>query len=334
MYALIIALVVSLLLGPKVIEKLKELRFGQVIRKWGPETHYSKEGTPTMGGLLIIFCVLLSIFIFGDLYNSKVLITVFALVSFGILGFWDDYTKIVKKNPDGIGAKKKFVFQLILSLVISILIVHCLKDKGTLLQLPFFKRCVPDLGYLYIPFAILVITGTSNAVNLTDGLDGLAIVPVCMCTAAYGIIAYLAGNAHFARYLNIMYIPGAGELTVVAAAVVGAGLGFLWFNAYPAEVFMGDTGSLALGAALGVMSLLTKHELLLPIFGGIFVIEALSVIIQVSYFKATGGKRVFRMAPIHHHFEKQGLPEPKIIIRFWIISLIFVLIGLSTLKVR
>ncbi len=333
-YALVTALVVSLIWGPRLIEWLRKVKFGQVIRRWGPESHYSKAGTPTMGGILIIGSTALSMLLFGNLSNPMVLICVLTLLAFGALGFWDDYLKVVRKDPDGVGAKRKFAVQVVLATFVVLLSMWALGDRATLLQVPFFKHLNPDLGWLYLPFAVFVIVGSSNAVNLTDGLDGLAIVPVCMCAGAYGLIAYLAGHAKFAHYLNIFHIPGVGEVSVFAFALVGAGIGFLWFNAHPAQVFMGDTGSLALGAVLGVMAVLTKHELLLPIFGGVFVIEALSVIIQVSYFKATGGKRVFRMAPIHHHFEKQGLPEPKIIVRFWILSLIFVLVGLSTLKVR
>ena len=333
-YSMLTALFVSLLIGPWFIEKLKKLKVGQVIRREGPETHYSKAGTPTMGGLFIIASILAALFIWGDLSNPYVLICIFSLLSFGFVGFLDDYLKIKKKDSKGIGAKRKFLLQVLFAFVIAVALVKAMGPKATVLQFPFFKRLTPDLGWLYIPFAVFVIVGCSNAVNLTDGLDGLAIVPVSMCAGAYALIAYLAGHSKFAKYLHIFYVPGAGEVAVVAAAVVGAGLGFLWFNAHPAEVFMGDTGSLSLGALLGTMALATKHELLLPIFGGIFVIETLSVILQVAYFKATGGKRIFKMAPFHHHVEKQGVPEPKIIVRFWIVSLIFVLIGLSTLKVR
>ncbi len=333
-YALLTSLLVSLLFGPWVIRKLRELKFGQVIRRYGPETHFSKEGTPTMGGLLIIGSILFSVFVWGDLANPYVQLCLFTLVSFGALGFWDDYTKISKKNPDGIGAKRKFVGQVVLAVIVALWMIWVMGDAATKLQFPFFKHLVPDVGWLYIPFAVIVVVGASNAVNLTDGLDGLAIVPVSMCAAAYALVAYLVGHVKFAKYLHILHVSGVSEVTVVASAVVGAGLGFLWFNAHPAEVFMGDTGSLSLGALLGVMAMVTKNEFLLPIFGGIFVIEALSVILQVGYFKLTGGKRIFKMAPIHHHVEKEGVPEPKIIVRFWIISFIFMLLGLSTLKVR
>ncbi len=332
-YALLTSLMVSLMVGPWVIERLKRLKLGQVVREYVPH-HLSKAGTPTMGGLLIILSVLVSLFIWGDLGNPLVLVCLFAFLSFGAVGFWDDYLKIKRRDPNGIGAKRKFVLQVLFATVVALAIMGVMGDKATVVQFPFFKRFTPDIGWFYIPFAVLVIVGTSNAVNLTDGLDGLAIVPTVMCAGAYALIAYLAGHSKFAHYLHILYVPGAGEVAVVAGALVGAGLGFLWFNAYPAEVFMGDTGSLSLGALLGTMALITKHELLLPILGGVFVIETLSVIIQVAYFKATGGKRIFKMAPFHHHVEKQGVPESKIIVRFWIVSLIFILIGLSTLKVR
>ena len=332
-YALLTALVFCLLVGPWAIERLKRFKLGQVVRDY-VEEHRAKAGTPTMGGLFIIASILFALLIWGDLSNPYVAVSIFSLVSFGALGFWDDYLKVKRKNPDGIGAKKKFLGQLVLASIVAVALVLVMGDKATRIQMPFFKRLTPDLGFFYIPFAVFVIVATSNAVNLTDGLDGLAIVPVSMCAGAYALIAYLSGHVKFAHYLHIFYLPGVGEVAVVAAAVVGAGLGFLWFNAHPAEVFMGDTGSLSLGALLGTIALATKHELLLPIFGGVFVIETLSVIIQVAYFKATGGKRFFKMAPFHHHVEKQGVPEPKIIVRFWIVSLIFVLIGLSTLKVR
>ncbi len=333
-YALVTALLVSLLFGPSIISWLRRLKIGQVIREYGPKTHLSKAGTPTMGGILIILAVMVSAFVWFNLSNPLVLISVFTLLSFGLVGLVDDYIKVSQKNPEGIGAKKKFIFQIILALIIAALIVKSLGHKATVLQVPFFKKVQPDLGWFYVPFAAFVIVATSNAVNITDGLDGLAIVPFSLCMAAYGLIAYLAGHVKFASYLNIIYVPYSGELTVVAAAFVGASIGFLWFNAHPAEIFMGDTGSLSIGATLGAVALMTKHELLLPIMGGVFVLETVSVILQVLYFKATGGKRIFRMAPIHHHYEQEGLPEPKIIVRFWIVSLILVLIGLSTLKIR
>lgn len=333
-YALVTALVVSLLIGPWLIERLRILKFGQTIRDYGPKQHFSKKGTPTMGGLLIILSIIVAMFFWGTFYNPFVFIAILSMLLFGALGFVDDYIKVVKKDPDGIRARYKFPIQVILALFVSFLIYMASGKNASLLQVPFFKRITPDLGLFYIVFSALVIVATSNAVNLTDGLDGLAIVPFAMCMAAYGLISYLVGHSKFAMYLQIIHLPYSAELTVLCAASVGAAIGFLWFNAHPAEVFMGDTGSLAIGALLGTVAVLTKHELLLPIFGGIFVMEALSVIIQVAYFKITKGKRVFKMAPLHHHFEQEGLPESKIIIRFWIISFIFVLIGLSTLKVR
>jgi len=287
-----------------------------------------------MGGVLIILSVFVSSLLWVDLSKFLVWAVFLMLLGYGALGFWDDYNKVRRQNPHGIGAKRKFVLQLALALVLAFMLYGHLGLHSTDLLLPFFKRIVPHLGVFYIIFAVVVVVGASNAVNLTDGLDGLAIVPVTICSATYAVIAYLVGNARFAHYLKIFYVPGAGEVAVFCGALVGASLGFLWFNSYPAQMFMGDTGSLALGGTLGTVALVTKHELLLVIVGGIFVIETLSVILQVGYFKITGGKRIFRMAPIHHHFEQKGLPEPKIIVRFWIISLIFALLALSTLKLR
>lgn len=333
-YATVTALVVSLLLGPWIIRKLREHRVGQIIREDGPDRHFKKRGTPTMGGILIIISVIFSTLLWANLASPLVWAALLALVGYGAIGFWDDFLKVKLKNPKGIGAKKKFLLQVALALALAFFLYGKLGVHSTDLLVPFFKKVSPHLGFFYIPFALLVIVGTSNAVNLTDGMDGLAIVPATICFATYSTIAYLVGHARFAQYLNIFYVPGAGELAVFCGALVGASLGFLWFNSYPAQMFMGDTGSLALGGTLGTVALITKHELLLVIVGGIFVIETLSVILQVGYFKVTGGKRIFRMAPIHHHFEQKGLPEPKIIVRFWIISLIFALIALSTLKLR
>lgn len=333
-YALVTALVLSVIIGPWLIERLRYLKFGQTIREYGPKRHITKAGTPTMGGLLIISTVTISLVMWGTIYNPLVFITLLSSYLFGVLGFVDDYIKVVKKDPDGIRARVKFPLQFAIAVFVSTLIYLALGKNAGILQVPFFKKVIPDIGILYILFSSIVIVATVNAVNLTDGLDGLAIVPFSMCMTAYGVIAYLVGHVKFASYLQIIHVPYAGELAVLCAAFVGAGIGFLWFNAHPAEVFMGDTGSMAIGAALGTVAVLTKHELLLPIFGGIFVLEAVSVILQVGYFKLTGGRRIFKMAPLHHHFEQEGLPESKIIIRFWIISFIFVLIGLSTLKVR
>ena len=333
-YATITALLISLLLGPWVIRKLREYRVGQVIREDGPAQHFKKRGTPTMGGVLIILSVVFSTLLWANLGSRLVWISMLSLVGYGAIGFWDDYLKVRLKNPRGIGAKRKFALQMALALVLAFLLYENLGVHSTDLLIPFFKKVSPHLGAFYIPFALLVIVGASNAVNLTDGMDGLAIVPATMCFATYSVIAYLVGHYKFAQYLKIFYVPGAGEVAVFCGALVGASLGFLWFNSYPAQMFMGDTGSLSLGGTLGTVALITKHELLLVIVGGIFVIETLSVILQVGYFKMTGGKRIFRMAPIHHHFEQKGLPEPKIIVRFWIISLIFALVALSTLKLR
>ncbi|MGB9668151.1 MAG: phospho-N-acetylmuramoyl-pentapeptide-transferase [Thermosulfidibacteraceae bacterium] len=333
-YALVTALIVSLIIGPWLIEKLRILKFGQTIKEYGPQRHFEKKGTPTMGGVLIVISVLVAVLMWGTIYNVFVFITLLSMLLFGFIGFVDDYIKVVKKDPDGLRARVKFPLQLLFALFISTLIYTASGKNAGILQVPFFKKMYPDLGVFYIVFSTLVITATTNAVNLTDGLDGLAIVPFALCMAAYSLISYLVGHSKFASYLQIFHFPQSAELTVLCAAFVGAAIGFLWFNAHPAEVFMGDTGSLAIGAALGTVAVLTKHELLLPIFGGIFVIETLSVVIQVGYFKLTGGKRVFKMAPLHHHFEQEGIPESKIIIRFWIISFMFMLIGLSTLKIR
>ena len=333
-YATVTALFVSLLLGPWLIGKLREYRMWQVIREDGPSSHFKKKGTPTMGGILIILSVLFSTLLWANLSDSLVWVALLALLGYGAIGFWDDYLKVRWGNPKGIGAKKKFFFQLFLALLLGVFLYEKLGVHSTDLLVPFFKRVSPHLGLFYIPFALLVIIGSSNAVNLTDGMDGLAIVPATICFATYATISYLVGNARFAQYLKVFYVPGAGEVAVFCGALVGASLGFLWFNSYPAQMFMGDTGSLALGGALGTIALITKHELLLVIVGGVFVVETLSVILQVGYFKLTGGKRIFRMAPLHYHFEQKGLPEPKIIVRFWIISLVFALIALSTLKLR
>jgi len=333
-YATLTALIISLLVGPWFIKELKEHQAAQVIREYGPPTHFEKRGTPTMGGVLIILSIVISTLMWVDLSSILVWAALIVLIGYGILGFLDDYLKVSRKNPKGLKAKTKFFIQLILAFILALFLDGHLGVHSRELLVPFFKKITPDLGWFFIPFAMLVVVGSSNAVNLTDGLDGLAIVPVTMCAATYAVIAYLVGHVKFAHYLNIFYVPGSGELAVFCGAMVGASLGFLWFNSYPAQMFMGDTGSLALGGVLGTVALITKHELLLAIIGGIFVIEALSVIIQVGYYKITKGKRVFKMAPIHHHFEQKGLPEPKIIVRFWIISLIFALIALSTLKLR
>jgi phospho-N-acetylmuramoyl-pentapeptide-transferase len=304
----------------------------QVVRTEGPQTHLKKSGTPTMGGVLILFSLLTSLILWVDLSNISVWIVVFVTVACGILGFVDDYKKVVQKNPKGISAKQKMFWQIIVAGIASYLFLHFTHVKSDL-HFPFFKNAVIDLGWLYVPFAMCVIVGFSNAVNLTDGLDGLAIGPVITTAGTFMLLAYVAGHVKIAEYLEIPYVAGSGELSVFAAAMAASGLGFLWFNSHPAQVFMGDVGSLALGGAIGSLAVVTKNEILLCVVGGIFVVEALSVMIQVGSFKMRG-KRVFRMAPLHHHFELMGWPEPKVIVRFWIISILLAIVALSTLKLR
>ncbi|WP_027715928.1 phospho-N-acetylmuramoyl-pentapeptide-transferase [Desulfuromonas sp. TF] len=331
-YATITALVISFILGPWLIQKLSSLQIGQSIRKVGPESHFKKEGTPTMGGTLILLAIFLPTILWADLGNIYVWITLMVTVGFGVVGFIDDYRKVKMKNSEGLSARQKMFWLLLISFSAGVAL-FAYPPFQTVLVFPFFKGLRPDLGLFYIPFAMLVIVGAGNAVNLTDGLDGLAIGPMIIATGTYLLFAYLAGNARLAEYLQISSVQGAGELAVLCGAMVGAGLGFLWFNSYPAQVFMGDVGSLSLGGALGTIAVITKQEIVLVIVGGIFVMEALSVIFQVTSFRFYG-KRIFRMAPIHHHFELKGWPEPKIIVRFWIISIILALVGLSTLKLR
>ena len=326
------ALVLSFLLGPWLIRRLTARQIAERVRSDGPEGHSVKEGTPTMGGTLVLFCLTLSTLLLADLRNAYVWLAVGVTAAFAAIGFIDDYRKLHGAPGRGLSARAKLVAQFIVSLSAAA-ILYLVLDTRTELFFPFFKNLHPDLGYFYIPFAAFIIVATSNAVNLTDGLDGLAIGPVMTTAFTYGIFSYLAGNARLAGYLQIPYVPGAGELAILCGAILCAGLGFLWFNAYPAMMFMGDVGSLPLGAALAVVALITKQEIPLVLVGGIFVAEALSVIFQVLSFKITG-KRVFRMAPIHHHFELLGWPEPKIIVRFWIISIIGALLALSTLKLR
>ncbi|RLV58949.1 phospho-N-acetylmuramoyl-pentapeptide-transferase [Parashewanella curva] len=331
---LLTALLFSLWLGPKLIERLQLMQIGQVVRNDGPESHFSKRGTPTMGGLLILFGIFASALLWGDLDNHYVLVTLFVLASFGAIGFLDDYRKVVRKDPKGLIARWKYIFQSIAALLVAGYLYFNASSSGeTQLVVPFFKDIMPQLGGLFIVLAYFTIVGSSNAVNLTDGLDGLAIMPTVMVAAAFALIAYLSGHTGFAHYLHIPYLPGAGELVIVCTAIVGAGLGFLWFNTYPAQVFMGDVGSLSLGAALGVIAVLVRQEILLVIMGGVFVMETLSVILQVGSYKLRG-QRIFRMAPIHHHYELKGWPEPRVIVRFWIISLFLVMLGLATLKLR
>ncbi|WP_394130663.1 phospho-N-acetylmuramoyl-pentapeptide-transferase [Shewanella maritima] len=331
---LMTALIFSLWWGPKLIERLQVMQIGQVVRNDGPESHFSKRGTPTMGGLLILAGIFISVLLWGDLGNRYVLVTLFVLASFGGIGFIDDYRKVVRKDTKGLIAKWKYALQSIAALVVAVVLYVTAQTPGeTQLVVPFFKDVMPQLGLMYLVLAYFTIVGSSNAVNLTDGLDGLAIMPTVMVAAAFALIAYLSGHAQFANYLNIPHLPLAGELVIVCTAIVGAGLGFLWFNTYPAQMFMGDVGSLALGAALGVIAILVRQEILLVIMGGVFVMETVSVILQVGSYKLRG-QRIFRMAPIHHHYELKGWPEPRVIVRFWIISLFLVLLGLATLKLR
>lgn len=328
------ALGISLLLGPWVIKKLNQLQIGQAVRDDGPESHLSKSGTPTMGGTLILFAILLSTILWSDLSNRYVLIVVFVTFSFGLIGWVDDYRKVVENNSKGLPAKWKYFWQSVLSVGVAVVLFKTSSiPEETTLIVPFFKDVALDLGVAYIVLTYFMIAGFSNAVNLTDGLDGLAIMPTVMVGSALGIIAYLVGNFNFSNYLHIPFIPGAGELVIYCGALAGAGLGFLWFNTYPAQVFMGDVGALALGAALGVMAVIVRHEIVFFIMSGIFVMETVSVILQVASFKLTG-RRIFRMAPLHHHFELKGWPEPRVIVRFWIITVMLVLFGLATLKLR
>lgn len=334
--AVLTALFLSFLIGPWLIRKLRAVQGeGQPIRDDGPESHLlTKRGTPTMGGVLILFSITASTVLWADLSNPFVWTVLMVTVGFGLIGFVDDYLKLTKRNPKGASGRLKLGCQLAVSFAAAMVILnHSPESLAAGLSVPFFKDLLLDLGLFFIPFAMFVMTGASNAVNLTDGLDGLAIVPVMIAAAVFALIAYLAGNTVFSNYLQILYVPGAGELAIFCAALCGASLGFLWFNAPPAMVFMGDTGSLACGGALGAIAVVAKHELVLAIVGGLFVLETVSVIVQVASFKMTG-RRVFRMAPLHHHFEKKGWAEPTIVIRFWIIASILALAGLATLKLR
>jgi phospho-N-acetylmuramoyl-pentapeptide-transferase len=328
------AMLISMLVGPFVIARLNDLQIGQTIRSEGPESHLAKAGTPTMGGALILLAVLGSTVLWADLDNRYVWIVIVTTTAFGAIGWVDDYRKVVRKDTRGLPARWKYLWQSVAALACTLLLfTTAVATEETTLYVPFFKDVAWSMGWLFVPFSYFVIVGSSNAVNLTDGLDGLAIMPTVMVATGLGVIAYLAGHVEFADYLNIAYLSGTGELVVFCGAIAGAGLGFLWFNTYPAMIFMGDVGALALGAALGVVAVITRHEIVLFIMGGIFVLETLSVIIQVSSFKLTG-RRVFRMAPIHHHFELKGWPEPRVIVRFWIITVMLVLFGLATLKLR
>jgi phospho-N-acetylmuramoyl-pentapeptide-transferase len=330
------ALVVALLLGPDLIRKLAEVKAGQVVRSDGPQTHLSKAGTPTMGGALILFAVAVSTVLWADLHNRYVWITLTVTLAFGIIGFYDDYKKLVLKDSRGLAARWKYFWQSVVGLGAAVFLYWVLQQDSPAaiaLYVPLFKQVAIPLGLVFIGLAYFMIVGFSNAVNLTDGLDGLAIMPTVLVASALGVFAYAAGHSVFATYLQIPAVPGAGELCIFCGALAGAGLGFLWFNAYPAQVFMGDVGALAVGAALGTVAVIVRQEIVLLIMGGVFVMETASVILQVASYKLTG-KRIFRMAPIHHHFELKGWPEPRVIVRFWIISVVLVLIGLATLKVR
>ena len=330
------ALAISLALGPWMVRTLREFQIGQVIRQEGPQTHRPKAGTPTMGGLLILTASLVPTLLWADLTNVYVWIAVLTTAGYGVIGFADDYLKIVRRSHHGLLPRYKMGNQLLIGVAVGVVLLMLAHSSlySTRLIFPFFKRLIPDLGWGYVLFATFVLVACSNAVNLTDGLDGLAISVFAIAAAAYTALAYVTGHRVFADYLLLVRFTPAAELTVFGGALVGASLGFLWFNSYPADIFMGDVGSLALGAALGIIAILIKQELLLPIVGGIFVLEALSVILQVGYFKTTGGKRLFRMAPLHHHFELIGWSEPKVITRFVIVAIIFALFSLATLKLR
>ncbi len=328
------ALSIALLVGPMMIKKLSVRQIGQTIRDDGPESHFSKAGTPTMGGALILVAIAVSTLLWGDLSNRYVWVVLIVTLLFGVVGWIDDYKKIVHKDTRGLIARYKYFWQSVIGFGAAVyLYMSAQSVQETQLLIPFMKDVFIDLGPFYILLTYLVIVGSSNAVNLTDGLDGLAIMPTVMVAGAFGIFAYLTGHYNFAEYLGIPYIHGVGEIVVICAAFVGAGLGFLWFNTYPAQVFMGDVGALALGAGLGIIAVVVRQEIVLFIMGGVFVMETISVILQVASYKLTG-RRIFRMAPIHHHFELKGWPEPRVIVRFWIITVILVLIGLASLKIR
>ena len=328
------ALLISFIVGPTMIKKLSVYKIGQTIRNDGPQTHLTKAGTPTMGGALILVAVIISTLLWADLRNRHIWVVLLVLFSFGVIGWVDDYKKLIKRDPKGLKARHKYFWQSIIALLVVYYLYQTATPVERELIVPVFKHVAIPLGIVsYMIFGYFVIVGSSNAVNLTDGLDGLAILPTVMVGGALGIFAYASGHANFSQYLGIPHIHGIGELVIFCSALVGAGLGFLWFNTYPAQVFMGDVGALALGAALGVVAVMVRQELVLFVMGGVFVIETVSVILQVASFKLTG-KRIFRMAPLHHHFELKGWPEPRVIVRFWIITVILVLVGLATLKVR
>ncbi|GJM12456.1 MAG: phospho-N-acetylmuramoyl-pentapeptide-transferase [Pseudohongiella sp.] len=333
-FSILTALGISLLIGPTMIRRLNYHQIGQVVRDDGPETHLSKAGTPTMGGALILVSIALSTLLWSDLSNHYVWVTLLVTIFYGAIGWVDDYRKVFRQNTAGLSARWKLFWQTSIGLLAAIALYYtAFSSVETSYIVPFFKDVSINIGILYIAFSCFIIVGFSNAVNLTDGLDGLAILPTVMVGGALGVIAYLAGHIEFSAYLNIPYVVGSGEVVIFAGALLGSGLGFLWFNTYPAQIFMGDVGALALGGALAVMAIISRHEIVLFIMGGIFVAETASVIIQVASFKLTG-KRVFRMAPLHHHFELKGWPEPRVIVRFWIITVMLVLFGLATLKLR
>lgn len=328
------ALSVSLLLGPWFIRTMAQKQIGQAVRNDGPKSHLSKSGTPTMGGTLLLFAIVISVLLWADLSNRFVWVVLFVTVTFGFVGWIDDYRKVIEKNSRGLPARWKYLWLSLAGFAAALFLFYTKQSPvETQLYVPFFKNVMFELSWGYVLLVYFVVVGASNAVNLTDGLDGLAIMPTVMVGSALGIIAYLVGNANFSSYLHIPYVPGTGELVVFCGALAGAGLGFLWFNTYPAQVFMGDVGALALGGALGVIAVMVRHEIVFFIMSGIFVMETVSVILQVASFKLTG-RRIFRMAPLHHHFELKGWPEPRVIVRFWIITVMLVLIGLATLKLR
>lgn len=329
------ALMVGYFLGPLTIRWLQGLQIGQMVRDDGPKSHLSKAGTPTMGGVLILLAITISTLLWGDLRQLSLWVVLLVTIGFGIVGWVDDYRKLVLKNSKGLPGRWKYFWQSVIALIAVFYLYSTANSPiQTQLTVPFFKNWLIDLGPMFLILAYFVIVGSSNAVNLTDGLDGLAIIPIIMVAGALGIFSYVASNIVYAHYLAVPFVPNTGELTIFCSSIVGAGLGFLWYNSYPAQVFMGDVGSLALGAALGMVAVIIRQELILLIMGGLFVIETMSVILQVGYFRLTGGKRLFLMAPLHHHFELKGWPEPKVIVRFWIINVIFVLCGLATLKLR
>ncbi len=333
--AALTAFIVALVCGPLMIKWLKGMQIGQTVRDDGPETHLSKTGTPTMGGVLILFSITVSCLLWGHLTQPNLWLALFVTLGFGLIGWVDDYRKLVLKNTKGLSARRKLFWQSIIALSAAIyLYTQAVYPIHTQLTIPFLKDCLVPLGIAFPILAYFVIVGSSNAVNLTDGLDGLATMPTVMVAGALGVFAYVSGNAIHAEYLSVPFVPNTGELAIFCASIVGAGLGFLWYNTYPAQIFMGDVGSLSLGAALGIVAVIIRQELVLFIMGGLFVLETLSVVIQVVYFKLSGGKRVFRMAPLHHHFELKGWAEPKVIVRFWLITVVFVLCGLATLKLR